>query len=65
MDEDICDNELYDDMMEAYAQGFVLCYGGVCDTEGDEESYPVAEASSESDVIHEFSSSEFPEDIPF
>lgn len=28
MDEDFCDNELYDDMMEAYAQGFVSCYGG-------------------------------------
>ena len=54
MDEDFCDNELYDDMMEAYAQGFVLCYGGVCDTEGDEEIHPVAEASSE-----------FPEAIPF
>lgn len=43
MDEDFCDNELYDDMMEAYAQGFVLCYGGVCDTEGDEEIHPVSE----------------------
>ena len=43
MDEDFCDNELYDDMMEAYAQGFVLCYGGVCDTEGDGESHPVSE----------------------
>lgn len=27
MDEDFCDNELYDDMMEADAQGFVSCYG--------------------------------------
>ena len=43
MDEDFCDNELYDDMMEAYAQGFVLCYGGVCDTEGDGEIHPVSE----------------------
>ena len=61
MDEDFCDNELYDDIMEAYAEGFVPCYGGG----GDDGKEEACRADKKPPVVSDFDSGDFPEDIPF
>ena len=62
--------------MEAYAQGFVPCYGGGDDNgrgadDGDnedmaqKESARAAAITKASDINHDFPPGDFPEDIPF
>ena len=75
MDDELYNDELYDDMMEAYAQGFVPCYGGGDSSgesgDGDNEnmaqkkSARPAAITKASDIKHDFDSGEFSEDIPF
>ena len=75
--ETFMEDELYDDIMEAYAQGFVPCYGGGgsdigCGADDDDnenmaqkESVRAAEITKASDINYDFPPGEFPEDIPF
>ena len=71
------EDELYDDIMEAYAQGFVPFYGGGGDDNGcgagdgdnenmaQKESARTAAITKVSDINHDSDSGDFPENIPF
>ena len=64
MAQDEMDDELYDDIMEAYAEGFVPGYGGSAD--GEACSGSEAEQKKPSVVaVSASASGDFPEDIPF
>ena len=65
--ETLIEDELYDDIMEAYAEGFVPCYGGGSDNEdmAQKESARTAAITKASDINHDFPPGDFPEDIPF
>lgn len=55
------DDELYDDLMEVYAQGLVTCYG--CGDDADGSTF--TDVVRDSDTDDDFDSGDFSEDIPF